>query len=326
MFHLLSAGAQDTLTLERLDYQFVTFEDGRYSPVVSLEETALAGVLVPCAQDVQIEVCGDARFSLWVDGRWVLNKGTSGCLHLAVQAICQHSERDTVFLSFMAEKTLEGIEARTFSVIDKADKRFALQQRRTRPQFWHWGILLGAFLLVGLRFIDPFGGLRLLRPAFESNYYRFVTWDNLILLGLGVWLSAFAWSYVTASASAWSVFELVPMLLLVWLIKILLILFAGSIFRFSRQAAWQITLWVQGWARVSIFLLLLVTTEELFFDGSLLSVPFYHVLTSVTIAGLSALVSYHFMMQRGSKSLHIIIYLCSTEILPSAMVLFWLLK
>jgi hypothetical protein len=141
---------QDTLTVDRLDYRFVSYEDGIMEPIISLEDADVAGVLVPCENDIQVEFCGSNSFDIWVDGRLVLQKiKGQKCEYLSLEKLCEIANRDTVYISVVSQNRLKGVSARTFIIRQSKQDTFEILRRKNISEFIYFGFV-ACFLAIAI--------------------------------------------------------------------------------------------------------------------------------------------------------------------------------
>jgi len=321
-----SLAAQDTLTVDRLDYRFITYEDGLFSPLVSLESAEVAGVFVTCQASLQMELCGTQPFDVWVDGRLIRQKKNRGCLYLSTADVCKVANRDTVFLTLVSDEKLPDLSARTFQIAKKDSLvAFDLSRRSPIGEFWYFGFIVGMGLIVVARVLVP-DFYRFRWPNLDQGNYRHSSLDNWILILLASVLLAFSWSFLIHDRSVAVFFGTAAFILLIFIAKFCLILLSASLFGFWKPTAWQFTFFVRFcffWSVVWFGMLLIL---QIFFNFQDFNQAFFEAFAAVLLALFILVVSYILMSQRGTKSLHIFIYLCTVEILPMGLAIFWFLK
>lgn len=320
-----SSSAQDTLTVERLDYKFVTLEDGRMSPVNFLDETDVAGTFFPCNDTQFVEFCSSTGFSIWVDGRFVSeNVGKDDCLHFSSMELCGYSERDTVFVSIVSESGLLGVTARTFDVIPESEETIFPKRRFQEDEFWKMGLIFCGIVLIANKLFFAKRFVYIPRLG-ESYAEKFLTVSNLVQLVIASLLGAFLWSF-TKHSSFMDFFYVVGAVLFWWILKSVLTIVSGTLFRFRTQANWQANFLLQFWTIMFIALFGLVVIDDLFADGLLFTEERYRTALAL-LEGLFVLLALViFRLQKGLKSLHRFIYLCTTEILPGVLIIQFFLE
>ncbi len=324
-FSASAAIGQDTLTLEQLDYKFVTIEDGHMLPVSSLSSTEVAGTFVPCADQGLIEFCGTKVFSVWVDGRFVTDNKLDGlCVYLETIELCQLSARDTVFVSLVSEGGLEGVSIRSVEVMPEAAKTEAPDRRTTEPEFWKFGFIACGLILIGIRlFVKKNFGL-IPRPS-ETFTDKFFTLTNLIQLVITCLLGSFIWTYAWQAEPSHLLFVF-GSLIFWWMIKTLLTLISGALFRFRSLATWQSNFLLQYWTIMFIILFVLALGDALFLRHALFNISNLSAILSTLQGAFMVGLILVFSFQKGTKSLHRFIYLCSTEILPGLLIIQFFLE
>lgn len=318
--------AQDTLTVDRLDYRFITYENGLFSPLVSLESAEVASVFVTCQESLQMELCGSQPFNIWVDGRLIRQKRDRACLYLSTDELCRVANRDTVFLTVVSNEKLQDLQARTFRVAKKYGlSEFSLMRRSPLGEFWYFGFIVGLGLIVMARMLVP-DFWRFRWPNLEQYNYRLSSLDNWILVVLCSLLLAFSWSFLVDDRSIPLFFGTTGFLLLVFILKFCLIVLSASLFGFWKPTAWQFTFFVRFsffWSVVAFIILLMLLV---FFNLQHFNQAIFEACAAGLLSLFILVVSYILMSQQGTKSLHIFIYLCTVEILPMGLVIFWFLK
>jgi len=321
-----SLSAQDTLTVDRLDYRFVSYEDGLFSPLVSLESAEVAGVFVACVQPLQLELCGRHPLDVWVDGRLIKRKLAKECIYLKLSALCHTAKRDTVFMTLVSDENLESITARTIRISSGLDAlEFNLLKRSTLSEFWYVGFLIGLGLIVSVKYIVP-DFWRFRRPNLAQGTYRLSSLDNWILLLLASVVNAFSWAFLSEERSAALFFSTLGFVLLMLIAKFLLVLLAATLFNSWKPTAWQFTFFIRFWFFWSIMAFLAILALHILFSVQYFDRSVFEVFAAGVLGLFVMVVAYFLMTQRGTKSLHIFIYLCTVEILPVGLVIFWFLK
>lgn len=320
------AHAQDTLTIDRLDYRFVSFEDGQMEPIISLEDADVAGVFVPCERDVHVEVCGPNPFDIWIDGRLILQKKEGECEYLKMESLCEIAERDTVYISVVSRETLKGIRARTFVLKPSKKSAFEIMRRTKVSQIVYFGFV-GCFLaLVILRTNFLKGKITLRKPNIQSYSGKFFSIESLIMQLVIIMVSSFSASIYENNSSLIDWIAISGYVLFYWSILITITWSSAAVFRFNRLANWQLVFTIKYWLFLTLFVFIVQFLGQIF---NATSVGQSVVLIYLIVIGLLVFMStviYIFMSQRGMKSLHIFIYLCTTEILPIGLIVYWLLE
>ncbi|MEQ9229121.1 MAG: hypothetical protein RIF46_00450 [Cyclobacteriaceae bacterium] len=324
----LSAGVafgQDTLTVEQLDYKFVTIENGQMLPVSSLSSTEVAGTFVPCIDQGLIEFCGSNVFSVWVDGRFVTeNSLERSCVYLETKQLCRLTARDTVFVSLVSERGLEGVTTRSVEVAPKGNKMQVPSRRSSEVEFWKMGFIGCALILIVARLFIKKNFGYIPRPS-ETFTDKFFTASNLVQLVITCLLGSFIWTYASQAEPAHILFVF-GSLIFWWVIKTSLTLISGALFRFRLLATWQSNFLLQFWTILFVLLFIMALLDNLFLNHSLFSLGnLTSVLSALQGAFMVALVLV-FTFQKGTKSLHRFIYLCSTEILPGLLIIQFFLE
>jgi hypothetical protein len=321
------AHSQDTLTVDRLDYRFVSYEDGLMEPIISLEDVDVAGVLVPCDEGIQVEFCGVNPFDIWVDGRLILQKKKgSECEYFSLEKLCQLAGRDTVFLSVVSQNNLKGISARTFQIRTSRQSAFEILRRKKISEFLYFGFIGCFVFLVILKSSLPRGKMMLRVPNLQAFTGRFLTIDHLVIQLVTLLLTGFSYAILEEDANVYDWLSTFFFLSISWAAFMLITFLSASVFNFTKLMNWQLIFTIQYWFGLSVLVFVLQFIDHIFFAGFLLSDQFL-IYTVVSFLFLfTAIVIYTFMTQRGMKSLHIFIYLCSTEILPISLVIYRLLE
>ena len=318
---------QDTLTIDRLDYRFVTYEGETFSPLTSLENSDVAGLFISCSDYQQIEFCGDKAFSVWIDGRLIAEKKGQNCLYLELEALCQLANREAPYLTVVSEKGLSGLTARSISIVDeRSDLEPELLIRDYDKAHWIFGFLIGIILLALLQFLRSRNKGLFLRPNLKEYSKRFVTLESLVLVSLLAIINSFCYSFIMSSFDLLALTTYALAVLLAWFGKSVLTLFSGVIFNYRRWANWQLNFELLFWLITTFVVFVGLFLDFLFFGKTKLSVDTIFFVWSISSLLLLLLVTFVFMSQKGIKNLHIFIYLCTTEILPIALLVYLFLK
>jgi hypothetical protein len=319
--------AQDTLTVDRLDYRFFSYDGNQFSPLVSLESSDVAGVFVPCVSDVQVELCGESFFDIWVDGRLVHRKLTKGCEYLPLNGLCAVSNRDTVYLSLVADAKLVDVRARTIRILNSlAEDEYDLSRRVEPGSGWFIGFLICCAAIATLRMAKNGQTAKLLRPQFEKNSYRISNVDSWFYLLISIILSAFTWSFLSDDRSLSLLLGSLVSVISLLSIRLVVLFLSSLIFNFGKQSTWQFTFFSHSWMIVSVLMFGVTLIDQLFMNVNIVDQDVLRVLLSSMLGLFVAIETYILMTQRGVKSLHIFVYLCTVEILPSSLMIYWFLK
>ena len=327
LFCSLIGVGQDTLTIDRLDYRFVTYEDGTLSLLTSLENSDVAGLFISCLDYEQIEFCSTNPFSVWVDGRLIAEKTNQDCLYLKLATLCRFASREDPYLTIVSEERLSGLTARSISLVsDVADLEPVLLIKDYDNAHWIFGFLAGTILLTLFQMIGTGNRWRFRRPNLKKFSKRFLTFESLVLIGVLAIINSFCYSYVVSS------FDLVTLILyafgvlLVWFVKSGLTFLSGAIFNYPRWANWQLNFELLFWLMITLIVFGVLFLDFIFFNNSKLSIDTMLYVWSISSLLFLLLVTLIFMSEKGIKNLHIFIYLCTTEILPIVLLVYWFLK
>ena len=317
---------QDTLTVDRLDYRFLSYKDGILEPIASLENEDVAGVFVPCEDNVFIEVCGPKPFDIWVDGRLVVQEPLGDCQYLEMKSLCQMANRDTVFISLVSRENLKGLTARTFVIRSSKKNPFEIIRRSKVSQFVYFGFVTCFVVLIVMR--DNFSGgkITLKKPNLLSFNGKFFSIEMLLIQFVVILMSSFSYVIYRGDASVGDWITIGGYLLLYWCCLIVITWSSATVFRFNRFANWQLIFTVKSWFILSLLVFTIQFISQIF---NLTILESEYVLVNTVAVGLlmfMMVIVYIFMLQRGIKSLHIFIYLCTTEILPIGLIIYWLLE
>ena len=323
----LIAVGQDTLTIDRLDYRFMTYEGQTLSPLTSPENSEVAGLFISCKDYEQIEFCGTHSFSVWVDGRLMAESQNGNCIYLKLEALCQLVNKENPYLTVVSKKTLLGVTARAISIMEEeADLESSMLVRDSNDAPWIFGFLFGTILLVMVRAVRPVNRWRFQRPNLKEFSKRFLTLENLVLTTLLSIISSFCYSYLSGNFELFVLAKHALTILLVAFGKSILTLLSGATFNHGRWASWQLNFGLLFWLITTLVVFGVLFLDFIFFSNSELSIEVALYVWSISSLLLLLLIAIVFMSQKGLKNLHIFIYLCTTEILPIALLVYLLLE
>jgi len=323
----MSVSSQDTLTVDQLDYQFVSFSEGELLPLTSPENTNVAGLFISCQEDIQFEFCGALPFTIWIDGRYAADSGDEKCLYISNEVLCAFADRENPYLSVVSEAGLSEITARTISIESKTEvKRNELSLRRRSSGYWILGFLMSCILLIGVRALRSGHTWRFQRPNLREFSNRFITLENMILLLLLALVNAISYSFLAERDEMLFIVQSLLTILEFWITKIFLVFLSGMIFKNQKASNWQLIFQLQFWLGISLIFFVVLFFDFVFFAEPQLSHG--HLMHAMALSALVFLflTSMVFMTQKGRKKLHIFIYLCTTEILPITFLVYWFLK
>jgi len=322
----VALSAQDTLTVDRLDYRFVTYSEGELLPLTFPEDADIAGLFISCQEEELFEFCSDRPFSIWIDGRYVADDQDRNCIYLSSESLCGFSNREDPFLSVVSKGGLDGVTARAILITEKQTLNpKELLVRSNSEAYWIVGFLFGCILLVSVRVVRPKSSWRFQRPNLREFSSRFLTLENVALLFLLAGINAFCYSFLIGKNEFIFVLQSLAIILLAWFGKIILTLLSGSIFKYWKAANWQLLFQLRFWMASSLLLFVVLFLDFIISSGSLSSEMMLN-LGAIGSLILLVMVGVVLMTQKGLKNLHIFIYLCTTEILPITFLVYWFLK
>lgn len=294
--------------------------------LTSPEDSDIAGLFILCQEDKMFEFCGNRPFSIWMDGRYIADDQGQNCIYLSSELLCGFSNRPNPFLSLVSRGGLEGITARTILITKTRPLKAKELLVRVKPEaYWILGFLFGGMLLVRVRVIRRKKNWRFQRPNLREFSSRFLTRKNATLLFLLAGINAFCYSFLNETNDFVFLLQSLAVILLVWFGKIIFTLLSASIFKYWRVANWQL-LFQLRFLLVSSLLLFIVLFLGFIISSEPLSSEMMLNLGAIWSLILLAMIGVVLMTQKGFKNLHIFIYLCTTEILPITLLVYWFLK
>ncbi len=321
------AVGNDTLTIDRLDYRFVTYSEGKLVPLTAPENSEVAGLFINCLENQLLEFCGIQPFTIWIDGRFVAENRGDDCIHLSTDSLCSVAEREDPFLSIVSNSSFSDITARIFQPKpgkEKSEK--TLSFRNNQNTYWIFSFLLGCIILAAIRLIRPKNEWRLQLPNLREFSKRFITMENIVFLVLLTAINAFCYSYILGKEELIFTLQSIAAILLFWLGRTFFIFLSGSIFKQWRWANWQLHMYLFLWSIFSLLLFIFLFINFIFFRESDPSSEMALLAGSIVSIIILLVVSAVLMTQKGHKNLHIFIYLCTTEILPTVLLVNWFLE
>ena len=323
LFFPLLTDAQDTLTLERLDYKLMTVENGVITPMGSKNSSEVAGVFMPCTTEGSIEFCGKKNFSIWVDGRLYQTVEKKGCIYSTPADLCALVDRDTVFISIVSRGNLNGISLRNISIQERSLTSVYPATRHQVQNFLLIGFIVSGFFLLLIQHNFPIYFSRL-KSGIEQFEFRPWSWTFIANLLALIVLGTFLWCKYSDSFYS---FEYVLLVFsLFWILKSIVYWLSGSIFNLSNLSKWQLNFLLIFWLRFVIIFFIWSIVSSVFFPEILNDTSFLKFLAS---AGLAGFVLYQVFKIRADilpSGLHRFLYLCITEILPATLIIHWFFK
>lgn len=317
--------AQDTLTVDRLEYRLFTLENGVASPLTDPRSARIGAVFLPCG-DKLVEFCDseNREFSVWVDGRLVRSNEEEKCFVMNALELCSYVARDTVLLSVVAQEDLGEIRIRTVSIVEsETDARTALERTSNTKGTILLGFILGGVALFVIWVYTPIRSFLALkiRPDNQQPLNWFVLAQYVLLSILG----ALSWTYF--QGGGFMIFlNALTVLLGFWIVKSTIYFLSARLFKEPKIAIWQFLFQMRFWAAAFSFAFILSMFYAFFIPNNVspkwivgpLPIAFTVLYLGVQIFTLS---SYSRI-----KLLHRFIYLCTTEILAAVVVIHYFLK
>lgn len=316
--------AQDTLTVERLDYKFVTNEDGVLSPIGSFSSSEVAGFFVPCESQGTIEFCGEKAFSIWVDGRHYAESQGTSCVYPDINDLCSIAERDTIYVTVVSRGDLFGITARSIVLSQNSGSLLYPESRGTMDNLQLLGFVFFSLVIILSNRFFPSQFSALLKPGLEQFSSKPWSVGYLVNLALSLLLFSFIW-YLSEFVSG-SYVLIFMSLSMVWAGKSVLLIVSSQVFSFDKEGKWQMNLQLIFFLGAALLLFVLAIIESIFFSHlPLLTRLFPSILTGIIILYIVYQI-FVFRFFFGRSSLHRFLYLCTTEILPAILIINWFLK
>ncbi|MCP4458195.1 MAG: DUF4271 domain-containing protein [Cytophagales bacterium] len=272
-----------------------------------------------------MKFCGSSIFTIWIEGRRIASNKNGRCIYLSSDELCSFSNRESPYLSLVSENGFEEIIAYTIAITEGQESEKLLVRSDQSP-YWIFGFLFGSMLLVSVQKVRPKTNWRFQRPHLKEFSDRFATVENMISLLIVAVINAFSISFLNGESESISIFQMVLLILLGWFGKFMLTIFSGSVFNIWRWANWQLIFQLRFWVITSLLSFVLLFLDFIFFAESKVSSEMILNIWAVVSLIVLVMTSVVLLSQKGLKNLHIFIYLCTTEILPVTLLVYFFLE
>jgi hypothetical protein len=334
MLGALGGSAQDTLSVERLEFRLLGEEQGAFVPLIDPSQATMAGLFLPCGTASMYRVCSGVPFELWADGRLINKVSKPGCLVFDGYDFCEIMTRDTVFVSFVSKSDLKGLTVRRIEIQEKQtgkDSFLLLYKEKSRVQGWIVALLIVGVLFVLFKELIPLGYRNLFLLSRRDSgsataFSRFLSLDNLFSILFASLLTGFAWNYLQHDRLfVWDWLVAAFWVLVLFLLKFSVVSLVSGLYRFQPTSRWQLDTFLRFFLVASALFALFAAFDFLVLNGSPGLQTALRWLAPLSLALYLVWVVFRMMLQATLKKLHIFSYLCGTEIVPTISLIYWLL-
>ncbi len=321
-----SALAQDTTTLERLDYQLLHFEEGVLAPLTFPEREEVAGLFLSCEDTKLLEFCGNKQFSIWVDGKFLV-ENQKGCLTIQSTRLCKDSTEGSVFLSIVSKANLSGITIRSLDIqlANKGNTQNFLT-RSLGDNFEILGFVMLAFVLVGSFLLVGVSMWTFPKSPYKNFSGGVFTRENLWAIIIIVLLLSFSMTLLQLDENGRFLLNRSLLIVSIIFVKGIIVLLSGAIFKIQKFASWQLQAHLRFWLFAAVGFYALLFVDFLFFAQEVVTGALLNTLLLLSASVIFLVIAGTFMLGKSMKKLHIFIYLCTTEILAIILLVDWFLE
>ena len=333
---MLSA-QQDTILVQELSSAWIRYEDNALVQAFS-DEGITAGGFFLLSENVDgqlLSICGD-QVDIWVNSR-LLESSLDSCKVYDLQELEAFFRSDTLFFTLSSEY-FESIQATLLQLQESVEARYQLPVKRdARIQDEIWLFFFVCLLLIGslIKYFHEPTFRQLVTVSswnvkFEADATATISLSHILLIILAALLIGFqqvsSLYQVDLDQAANTFLRSTGFVSVFMLFKILVIRAMTRLFRFSRFDGAQIREYLIFMN--SLLLLMLFGEWCLFwFFGYHFESPLFGSVFCIIISLLFLIWLYiRFPRSLSNRNLHIISYLCTTEILPTFVLASWLLN
>ncbi|XOV92719.1 MAG: DUF4271 domain-containing protein [Bacteroidota bacterium] len=326
-----------------------TIKDNRIKPVTSLSDHSLVYLnLEPYTKEDTIKICHSSPIDLWINNQLFFRELPGGCDKFRLNDLIQKANQDSIILSISYDR-YTSLKASVIIDNNRLDvKDFSSHRGPNKvSDFYLQALLIIIITLSILKFFFPNKFERLLSNPLASRtasdldefYTGFWHIENLITTILFSMIAAVQILYIQQELVIWpylntwgdSFFQ--QWLFVTGLVFLLLL----SKYIFSRLMSMLLQTRVlpniQFQDFVQIFIWLSATCLILFFvdlyligDTTFRLVNLAYLFSIIVLIAFQLWLYFKFVKFYSHKKLLIISYLCTTEILPVFLIIFWLVK
>ncbi len=329
----------DTLSIRRLSSAWVS-HDERGEPFQALggDDVSVGGFFLSeeeLGQDL-LRICGE-KYDFWVNGRLLLHDG-SDCEYFTATDLFADHLRDTVYCAVISSE-LEGVVVDLQRIQPAVTRLYDLPGARLNSMednVW-WILMLTVLILMSmLRVADDQSYRAMMRLSFLQRRVGYeedamLSLSNLLMMLLLGLLLGFHIVVVTDGlGDIGSMLGTLGNAALYFygflIVKMLLLQLSGSLFRYRKTRTLHFRAYLL-YMTIFMFLLFLMQLGGHWFE---IEAGFYWRLIQLAGPLISAVfviwIYFQLSSELSKRKLHIISYLCTTEILPTFVLANWLLN
>lgn len=328
---------QDTILVQELSSAWIRYEDNSLVQAFSDDGITVGGffLLSESVDEQFLSVCGD-QVDIWVNSRLLMSRLDS-CHVYNLSELKAFHQSDTLYFTLSSEH-FSSIQATLLQLEASVEARYQLPvKKESRLQDGIWLLFFVTLLIFGavLKSMHEPTFRQLVTVSFwkgklEADATATLTISNVLLIILAALLIGFqqvSSIYREDFSQASAMFlKSTGFVLLFMVLKIIVIRSIARLFRFYRFDGAQIREYLFF---LNSFLLLMLFIEWCafwFFDYHFQSPLFGSVFCIVISLIFLIWLFIRFPRALSNRNLHIISYLCTTEILPTFVLASWLLN
>ncbi len=328
---------QDTILVQELSSAWIRYEDNVLVQAFSDDDITVGGffLLSESVDEQLLSVCGD-QVDIWVNSRLLMSRLDS-CQVYNLKELKALHQSDTLYFTLSSED-FSSIQATLLQLEESVEARYQLPvKKESRLQDGIWLLFFVTLLIFGavLKSMHEPTFRHLITVSFwkgklEADASATLSLSNVLLIILAALLIGFqqvSGLYSEDISQTIAMFmQSTGFVLLFMFLKIIVIRAIARLFRFYRFDGAQIREYLFF---LNSFLLLLLFVEWCafwFFDYHFQSPLFGSVFCIVISLIFLIWLFIRFPRALSNRNLHIISYLCTTEILPTFVLASWLLN
>lgn len=328
---------QDTIMVQDLSSAWIRYDDNALVQAFSDDGITVGGFFLLSDQvDKQLlSVCGD-EIDIWVNSRLMVSKMDS-CQVYNLENLKEDFKNDTLYFTLSSEN-FSSISAALLQLEDSVEARYQLPAKKVaRMQENIWLFFFVALLLFGvvLKSLHEPTYRQLISVGFwrgklEADSTATLSISHVLLILLAALLIGFqqvSSVYREDLSQSFSLFlRSFGFVIAFMVLKIAVIRMISRLFRFYRFDGAQIREYLFFLNSLLLLMLVIEWCAFWFFDYNFLS-PFFGSVFCIIISLLFLIWLFiKFPRALSNRNLHIISYLCTTEILPTFVLASWLLN
>lgn len=328
---------QDTILIQDLSSAWLRYEDNNLVQAFSDDDITVGGffLLSESVDEQLLSVCGD-EVDIWVNSRLYQSKVES-CHVYSLQELKSFFRSDTLYFT-LSSANFQSIQATLLQVEETVEARYQLPvEREVRLQDGIWLSFFVLLLFFGaiLKFLHEPTFRQLVTARFwssklEADATATLSLSHILLIVLAALLIGFqqvSSTYQEGMNQAFTLFlKHTSFVLLFMGLKILVIRAIARLFRFYRFDGAQLREYLFFLNSLLLLMLLVEWCAFWFFDYHFQSPLFGSVFCIIISLLFLIWLFIRFPRSLSNRNLHIISYLCTTEILPTFVLASWLLN